>query len=183
MPPHLQTTLITVALMAWVMWRRARSLIGRQPIHRKRMIYRIAVYGVVAALLALSGLHDLRLLEGLLGGMVVGAALGLLGLRLSRFERGADGGDYYVPNPWLGGLLAVLLVGRLAWRFSAMVPAMTAAATPAAGAAHGAPPLGNSPLTLLVFGLLIGYYLTYYAGLLIHHRRFQQEQVPPLPTA
>ena len=183
MPPHLQTTLITVALMAWVMWRRARSLIGRQPIRRKRMIARIAVYGVLACLLALSGLQNLRLLEGLLGGIVVGAALGLLGLRLSRFERGADGGDYYVPNPWLGGLLAVLLVGRLAWRFSVMMPAMTGTAAPTAGTIHGAPPLGNSPLTLLVFGLLIGYYLAYYAGLLIHHRRFQREQLPPLPMA
>jgi hypothetical protein len=34
------------------------------------------------------------------------------------------------------------------------------------------PQLGNSPLTLLVVGLMIGYYVSYYAGLLVHHRRF-----------
>jgi hypothetical protein len=34
-----------------------------------------------------------------------------------------------------------------------------------------------SPLTMLVVGVLVGYYLVYYSGLLIHHRRFQQ--TPP----
>lgn len=32
----------------------------------------------------------------------------------------------------------------------------------------------SSPLTMLVIGLLIGYYLVYFSGLLIHHRRFQR---------
>ena len=32
----------------------------------------------------------------------------------------------------------------------------------------------SSPLTMLVVGLLFGYYIAYYSGLLIHHRRFQQ---------
>jgi hypothetical protein len=30
---------------------------------------------------------------------------------------------------------------------------------------------------MLLFGLLIGYYIAYFIGLLIHHRRFQQSQL------
>jgi membrane protein DedA with SNARE-associated domain len=29
---------------------------------------------------------------------------------------------------------------------------------------------------MLVIGLLVGYYIVYFIGLLIHHRRFQQAQ-------
>jgi hypothetical protein len=35
---------------------------------------------------------------------------------------------------------------------------------------HG-PDIGQSPLTLLTFGLVLGYYICYYGGLLIHHQR------------
>ncbi|WP_049620772.1 hypothetical protein [Frateuria defendens] len=178
MSPHLQTVLITAAVMALVVWRRARRLIGRQPIQRKRMTARIVILAVVVVMLGASGLHSPRLLEGLLGGAVLGVGLGLLGLRLSRFERGPDGADYYIPNPWLGGALVVLLVGRLAWRFMTMLPQGGQAGFDPA-APQGAPALGNSPLTLLVFGLLLGYYLAYYAGLLVHHRRFERLQAGP----
>ncbi len=44
-------------------------------------------------------------------------------------------------------------------------------------AAHAAgyqPSYTYSPLTMLVVGLLVGYYIVYFSGLLIHHRRFQQ---------
>ena len=35
-------------------------------------------------------------------------------------------------------------------------------------------PMGyaSSPLTMLVIGLLVGYYIAYYSGVLVHHRRF-----------
>lgn len=170
--PHMTSLLVTIPLMAVIVWRRVRTQFGRQPIRRKRMIARIAIFAVIGALMALSGLHDLRLLEGLLGGVLIGAALGLAGLRLTRFDRAADGSDGYLPNPWMGGLLTALLIGRLAWRFLVLMPQMQ---QDGAGA-HAAPAIGNSPLTLLVFGLLVGYYVTYYSGLLMHHRRFEREQ-------
>jgi hypothetical protein len=96
--------------------------------------------------------------------------LGLLGLQLTRFERGADGADVYIPNPWIGGALSALLLGRMVWRLAVVLPQMGTVA------AHGAPAIGNSPLTLLVLGLIIGYYISYYAGLLVHHRRFERTQ-------
>ena len=163
---------LMIPLMAFAVWRRVRSSFGRQPIRRGRMIARIAIFSVLAGLLALGGLHHARLLEGLAGGALAGAVLGTVGLRLTRFERDAAGNDLYIPNAWIGALITALLIGRLAWRFLVVMPQMQDPTV-----AHSAPAMGNSPLTLAIFGLMIGYYVCYFAGLLIHHRRFEQAQL------
>lgn len=170
MTPHLAPWLILVPLMALAIWRRVRTQFGLQPIRRRRMQSRIAVFAAIGVLMALAGMHDMRLLEGLLGGVAVGGTLGFVGLRLTRFEHGADGSDGYVPNPWIGALLTVLLLARLAWRLLMVMPQME---TLQAGS-HPPPTIGNSPLTSLMFGLLVGYYVVYFSGLLIHHRRLQR---------
>jgi hypothetical protein len=163
---------LMIPLMAFAIWRRVRGTFGRQPIRRKRMIARIAVFTAIGALIGLGGLHNPRLLEGLLGGALAGAALGTVGIKLTRFERDAEGNDLYIPNPWIGGLLTLLLIGRLAWRFVVVMPQLQDPAM-----AHSGPAIGNSPLTLAIFGLTIGYYICYFAGLLVHHRRFERAQL------
>ena len=80
MPAHLTNYLIMLPLLAWIVWRRVSRQFGRQPIRRKRMIFRIAVFSVIGVLLALSGFHRIELAEGLFGGVLVGGALGLLGI-------------------------------------------------------------------------------------------------------
>jgi hypothetical protein len=171
MPVHLTQYLVMLPVLAWLVWRRVRRQFGRQPIQRKRMIFRIVLFSVIGAALALSGFQRIELAEGLAGGVLIGAALGLLGLHLTRFEVDPVKGDCYVPNPWIGALLTVLLLARLGWRLMVMLPQMQGAP-----AAMAAPPAGQnlSPLTMLVIGLLVGYYIAYFSGLLIHHRRFQQ---------
>lgn len=170
MTPHAVTALM-VPLMAFAVYRRVRGNFGPQPIRRKRMIARMAIFVVLAALLSLTGLYNPMLLAGLAAGIAGGAALAVAGLRLTTFGQNERGADVYIPNPWIGGALTVLLIGRLAWRFLVVMPQIQDPAM----AAH-APPMGNSPLTLAVFGLMVGYYLVYYAGLLVHHRRFQRER-------
>lgn len=181
MPAHLMSYAIAAPLVVLMIWRRISRQFGRQPIRRRRMIARIVIFAVVGALLLLGGLHDVRLAEGVLGGAVAGAALGLLGLRLTRFETDPVKGDCYLPNPWIGALLTALLLGRLAWRFMVLWPQMQQAQALAASAPPGATvvPMGyqSSPLTMLVIGLLVGYYIAYYAGLLVHHRRYQQSRL------
>jgi hypothetical protein len=170
--PSAISLIFTAPLMAFAVYRRVRGSFGRQPIRTKRMTVRVAIFAVVIGLMMLSGLQDIRLAEGALGGVVLGGALALaLGLRLTRFETGGDGTDFYVPNPWMGGALTALLLGRLAWRFLMLAPAMAGGA---AMAASGPAP-GNSPLTMAIVGLTVGYYLVYYTGILIHHRRHQRE--------
>ena len=112
MPAHLTNYLVMLPILAWIIWRRISRQFGRQPIRRKRMIFRIAVFSFLGCMLALSGLHKLALAEGLLAGVLLGGAIGLLGLRLTRFEVDPVKGDCYVPNPWIGALLTALLLGR-----------------------------------------------------------------------
>lgn len=170
----ISTYLIMAAVVGLVLFRRVRRQFGRQRIRRKAMTIRVVFLVLVVVLLSLTGLQDLRLAEGLLAGVLGGVALGLLGLRLTQFVTDPDKGDCYVPNAWIGALLTALLLGRLAYRFLVEMPEIErAAAHP--GATPGA--VVYHPLTLLVVGLLMGYYLSYYAGLLVHHRRYQASQV------
>ncbi|URL58337.1 DUF1453 domain-containing protein [Luteibacter flocculans] len=161
--------LFVAPVMVFAVYRRVRGSFGRQLIRTRRMTARVVMFAIVVCLMMTSGLQDVRLAEGALEGAVGGATLALLlGLRLTRFESGADGADFYVPNPWMGGVLTALLVGRLAWRFLALMPALTGD-----GVVQGPAP-GNSPLTMAIVGLTVGYYLTYYAGILVHHRRHKR---------
>jgi len=168
--PSAVSLVFAAPLMAFAVYRRVRGSFGRQPIRTTRMTVRVVIFAVLIGLMMLSGLQDIRLAEGALGGVVAGASLALLlGLRLTRFEIGGNGADCYVPNPWMGGALTALLVGRLAWRFLMLAPAMTGGA-----AAAQVPGPGNSPLTMAIVGLTVGYYLAYYAGILVHHRRYKR---------
>ncbi len=176
MPAHLTNYLIMLPLLAWIIWRRVSRSFGRQPIQRKRMIFRVVVFSIIGAALALSGFHKLELAEGLFGGVLIGGAIGLVGLRLTRFEIDPVKGDCYLPNVWIGALLSVLLLGRLAWRLMVVWPQFEHGAMPAQAVGGTGQSIGyaSSPLTMLVIGLLVGYYILYYSGVLVHHRRFQQ---------
>lgn len=176
MPAHLTNYLIMLPLLAWIIWRRISRSFGRQPIQRKRMIFRVVVFSIIGAALALSGFHRLELAEGLFGGVMIGGAIGLVGLRLTRFEIDPVKGDCYIPNAWIGALLSVLLLGRLAWRLMVIWPQFQHGSMAAQAVGSGGQSIGyaSSPLTMLVIGLLVGYYIAYYSGVLIHHRRFQR---------
>lgn len=169
MAPHFTMPLVLIPVMALIVWRRVRSQFGPQPIRRKKMVFRIVVFAVLGGFFASVVMHDMRLLGGLGGGMLAGAALGLFGLRLSRFQLDPIKGDCYVPNPYIGALVTVLFLARLLWRFAMLSPQLRdpTGATPPI---HG-PDIGQSPLTMALFGVVVGYYICYFAGLLIHHQR------------
>lgn len=164
MSPNLIAPIVIAPLIAWRLYARTRRNFGRQPIQPKRMWVRVAILSVVTVLVALAGLRDPRLAVGLGLGLVGGSVLGLLALRLTRFE--IDGAnDCYFPNPWIGLALSALLIGRLLYRFVVIWPQMSHAGAPPPDVLH------RSPLTMVILGLLLGYYIANYAALLIHHRR------------
>jgi hypothetical protein len=158
---HLLVTIAIIALIGWRMHSRIRRSIGRQRLSRIRPWITVVLFPLLTALLAFAALRSPEPIGiYLAGGAVVGIGLGFLGLRLTRFEV-TPTGRFYTPSAHLGIALSVLLVCRIAWRF-------VAGGYPgASGAAASGPPGGSlTPLTLLLVGMLAGYYTTYALGLL-----------------
>ena len=164
MSPNLIVPLVVAPLIVWRLYYRMRRNFGRQPIRTKRMWTRVGILAVVTLLVATQGFIDPRLAGGLGVGVLGGVALGMVAVKLTRFE--IDGSnDCYFPNPWIGLALSALFIGRLLYKLMMVWPALSHAG------AGGFGTYQRSPLTTAILGLLLGYYIAYYAGLLLHHRR------------
>ncbi len=168
--PHALSTAGIIALIALMYYRRFRRNFGRQPVQPTRMTVRVVILCVIGVLLLGSSALNSLMAATMAGGLAAGLALGWWGLKLTRFERHADG-VHYIPHSWFGIAITVLLLARLAYRFTVLWPAMQAA-----HAASQPPPYPNSPLTLALFGLLIGYYVFYYIGVLRMAKNTPQSQ-------
>lgn len=155
---HLLVTILFIALIAWRMHARIRRLIGRQKLSTGRPWINVVLFPVLVGFLALgSHLHPLAS-ASLAVGAAVGVALGVVGLRLTRFEVTAEG-LYYTPSAHIGIALSVLVVARVFWRFLMV-------GFPAPDAPPPPPGATLTPLTLVLLGTLAGYYFTYAVGLL-----------------
>jgi membrane protein CcdC involved in cytochrome C biogenesis len=162
MTPTLQQALMTIAIIALIAWRmksRMRRLIGRQRLSRVRPWVTTVIFPLLVAMLSYPALQQQHLGLYLALGIVVGIVLGVLGLRLTRFEVTTEG-LFYTPSAHLGAVLSALLVARIAYRL-----AVGGFTDPGAGSAA---PLGAglTPLTLLLIGTLAGYYTSYAIGLI-----------------
>ena len=147
-------------LIAWGIYRRVRRNIGRQPLRPVRIIISLVIFSLVTVMLIFGSLAFPKLLLGIGAGVVLGAALGFLGLRLTKFET-TEEGHFYTPNTFIGAGLSLLFVGRMIYRFWVLKDA-------ASGMGQSQAQLFQSPLTLLIFGLIAGYYIVYYIGLFVH---------------
>ena len=156
--PSLGVTLGIGAFIAWRMISRVRRLVGRQRLSRVRPWVTVVVFPLLVAMLALVALRTPAALAGLAAGCAAGVGLGFRGLRLTRFEATPQG-LFYTPHPAIGIVLSLLLLARIGWRV-VQIYAGDAVMSPMAA------DYGRSPLTLLVFGMLAGYYATYAVGLL-----------------
>jgi len=155
--PSTLTLLVLFPLIAWRVYARFRRMVGRQRLSKVRPWITLAIFPTLLALLAFAALaHPERLLL-LVGGIGLGAALGVFGLSKTRFEPTPQG-LFYTPNAHLGIALSLLFVGRIAYR---LVEVYFIDPTLPQGPADFA----RSPLTLAVFGLLAGYYISYAIGL------------------
>jgi hypothetical protein len=162
MTAPLDTSLLaTTAIGALIVWRlvaRIRRAIGRQRLTTFRPWISVTLLPLVVCMILFGSLFNPTSAGGLLLGIVIGIALGRLGTRLTRFEV-TPAGLFYTPNAHLGIALSVLLVVRLGYRFLRLH-----------GTGEAFDPssmeLGRSPLTLALFGMLAGYYVTYAVGLL-----------------
>jgi Protein of unknown function (DUF1453) len=160
-PANYAPIIITLVVMAFVMYRRARSHIGRQPLRPTRLKVRMGILSVIA--IAILTLAHAPLLPAL-AGVVVGAAIAVLSLKHTHFERTPER-VYYTPNIYIGIALTLLLIGRVATRMVGQMDAISAAQAGQTARPNFASAMGN-PVTTGIFLLLVGYYLVYYTGIL-----------------
>jgi hypothetical protein len=157
------------ALLAWRIYRRIRRNIGRQKLRPVRIIVSLVLFGVVSLVVIVVGLQSPGLLAGYAGGILGGAALGFVGLKLTRFDTTGEG-HFYTPDTRIGVGISLLLTGRIIYRIAVL---NTASLAP------NHPPAMNSPLTFLIVGLTAGYYMVYYIGLFVH----THDKTPATATA
>lgn len=170
------TQLVLAALIPLVLWRlysRVKRFVGRQRSRLWRHMAATIFFPAMVALFALLALHDPLAFAALAAGTLVGAGLALWALKLTTFEHAGDE-FHYTPNARIGIAIALVFIARILYR---AIEIFAAGGMPRSGAQDFA----RSPLTLLVFGLLAGYYALYAAGL-IRWRLSAAAATPPGPA-
>ena len=147
--------LVFVPIAVWRIYARVRKSIGRQTLSKWRPWVTITLLPLVIVLLAVLTFAHPEKLALLVCAAVVGVVMGVYGTHHTKFENTPEG-LFYTPHAHFGIALSALLIARVVWR---MIQMSTLEAPPApADFAH-------SWMTLVVFGLLGGYYVTYAIGL------------------
>jgi TM2 domain-containing membrane protein YozV len=152
------TPIVAAILVPFVLWRvyqRVKRLMVRQRSQPWRHWIGVILFPLLMVALGIAALAHPPALAGMAAGIAAGVALGVLGLRRTLYER-IGGAYFYTPNAHIGILVSVLFIGRLLYRAYEFYVLNVARPQDFA----------SSPLTLLVFGVLAGYYTTYAAGLL-----------------
>ncbi|HEX3729614.1 MAG TPA: hypothetical protein VHV47_07400 [Opitutaceae bacterium] len=162
---------VLVPIVLWRLYSRVRRNVGEQPYRQRRVIFYVVFFGGATVLAGAACVFLPRVTPGWAAGLILGGALGWVGLRLTRFEVRPEG-LFYTPNPHIGVALSLIFAGRLAYRVIALNAQLAVGGRPP-------PALGDSALTYLVFELLAGYYVCYNLGVLLRCRALA---APPPPA-
>jgi len=162
MDPRQVTPYLIVALVVWGVYRRMRRSFGRQRVRDGFMWFRVGMLALAAALIGVTIARAVDLLGILLAGIACGAVLGYFGLKHTRFEVTPEG-RFYTPHTYIGLAVTALFLGRLLYRFLGMYDGMVPTAV---GGQDLAAIYRHSPFTLVVIGVVVGYYVLYYLGVL-----------------
>ena len=164
--PQVIVPTLLVPLIGYRLYLRFRSNFGRQPIHPSRKTVRIVILALIIALIFWVASHSATALEAACAGLGAGAVLALVGVYLSRFDSD-EKGRYYTPSAYIGLAVTLLLVARVVYRMVSLY------STPQMAPAPGTDPFAamtQSPLTLALIMLTLGYYLMFTAGILFRSR-------------
>lgn len=172
--PNLVPLLVVVPLLVWRMYSRVKRNIGRQKLGKYRPWVTLTLFPVILILISLGAFqHPVRLL-GMAAGLAVGAVLGVFGTRHTKFENTPEG-IFYTPNAHIGIALSVIFGARIVYRMFQLY-SMDSFSQP------NPADFASSPLTLAIFGLLAGYYMTYAVGLIRYKLDLERAAAPPTAT-
>lgn len=170
---------LAAILVLFVIYRRFRRSFGQQPLRPVRMQVRIVLLLLVGCLLLPAVFRSAAFMSAVLAGIVAGVALAIWGAARTRFLR-VSGQLYYVPHTYTGIAVSFLFLGRLVYRLIQVWGSAHATHAAAAdSAAQGFAPAGmlQSPLTLGLYFVLMGYYVCYYSMVLWKSKRVVAEEV------
>jgi hypothetical protein len=148
-----------IPLALWRVYARIRRTIGRQRSRAWRHWCGVVFFPLIALMLTFAAFSSALAEAALWCGFAGGAVLALRALRLTRFERTAEG-FFFTPNAYIGVALSLLLASRVLYRVAQLYGGGGAAAR------QTHTDFAAAPLTLLILGLVAGYYTVYGAGLL-----------------
>jgi len=161
----LPTPVVAAVLVPFVLWRvysRIKRLTTRQRSKMWRHRTTLVFFPLLVLVLAVLSLQTTPIaLAGLGAGLPLGLVLARIATSRTKFEQVGDE-YYFTPNAPIGMLVALLFLGRMAYRAYQLYEA------------HGQlahHEFVTSPLTLFIFGILAGYYMTFAAGLLAWRKR------------
>lgn len=166
--PHAAVALILIPLVLWRMYSRIKRLTTRQRSKTWRHRTTLVFFPLLVLVLAALALRTNPIaLAGLAVGLPVGAMLGRTAIGKAHLEQVGPDEFYFTPHAPIGMVVAVLFLGRMAWRGYQMfmVPGAQSDYT-------------SSPLTLLTFGIVAGYYIFFALGLLAWRKRSAPAPVP-----
>jgi hypothetical protein len=159
--PNAAVALILVPLVLWRVVSRIKRLTTRQRSQVWRHRTTLVFFPLLLAALALVAVRTNPVaLAGLAVGLPLGAWLGRTAINKARFEQVGADEFYFTPHAPIGMVVAALFLGRMAWRGYQyfLVPG-------------GQQDMASSPLTLLTFGIVAGYYMLFAFGLLAWRKR------------
>ena len=162
---------VAVPIIVWRMYSRIRRNIGRQHFSKWRPWLTMTIFPIIVILISMSALSQPLKLLAMAGGIAAGAALGVFGTRHTKFENTPDG-IFYTPNAHIGIALSVIFFARVVYRMFQLYSIDP-------NAQPNPNDFASSPLTLSIFGLLAGYYVTYAIGLIRYQKSVELVTPPP----
>jgi hypothetical protein len=151
---------VIAPLVLWRMYSRIKRLTTRQRSKVWRHRTTLVFFPLLVLLLVVLSLQTPIALTALAVGLPLGLVLARLATSRTKFEQVGDE-YYFTPHAPIGMLVALLFMGRMGYRAYEYY---------ALGSfAHHE--FVTSPLTLFIFGILAGYYMTFAFGLLAWRKR------------
>jgi len=159
-------------LVAWRVYSRVRRLTTRQRSQTWRHRTTLVFFPLLLCVLGWFAVRTNPMaLAGMAAGLAGGALLGRMAIGRTRFEQ--QGGEFYFkPFGPIGLVMAALVIGRMGWRGYELYVL----------GAQDHQQFIASPLTLAIFGVLAGYYISFALGLLAWRKR-TASSAPSAPSA
>jgi len=160
--PNAAFALVLVPLVLWRVYSRVKRLTTRQRSRVWRHRTTLVFFPLLLLMFCATAIQTNPIaLLALAVGLPVGVVLGRISIGKAHLEQVGDE-FYFTPHAPIGMAVAALFLGRMAWRAYQVFTRDPAATTQGFAA---------SPMTLLTFGILAGYYMAFAYGLLAWRKR------------